>query len=632
MLAMQPESISTGMEVFAQHDFRSGITPFYRAHHAGTCGTINNISHLYHYSHFSKTYCRFSLMTQPIHVVDLFAGPGGLGEGFSSIRQNDGSRQFKTLVSVEKDPAAHRTLTLRAFYRLLQNSGMGMSAYYDYLQGGEHPSVSMPKLWEQAGEEALCLELGSNDGNLALEKRLREKVSGDENLVLIGGPPCQAYSVVGRVRNRGNKNYRPEDDARHFLYREYLSVIAKFRPAVFVMENVRGILTSRVGKERIFGQILTDLSDPTVATGEEGQAKTSFGKEGYTIFSLKNDSVYFPKNTGLFNSPLLLEEEEYNAFIVKAEDHGIPQARHRVILVGVRNDIVRKVGPKAMASTLQMPKTDDSGKLTASAVLADLPALRSGLSRKDSAEAWYETIRKVAFRVADELLHHNSEHIKPDQRKRIAQELFDIAESPLEGLSKRYEPKAKPRLIGPTTEVDRWYHGAQDSNVTGLWYNHETKSHMEEDLARYLYCATFAKVMGRSPIGSKEIYLDSLAPRHANWESGKFADRFKVVLEDKPSKTITSHISKDGHYYIHYDPRQCRTLTVREAARIQTFPDDYYFEGNRTEQYVQVGNAVPPLLAKCIAGKVMEILDLARGRTGSINVKSSQGDDICRAF
>ena len=80
-------------------------------------------------------------MTKPIHVVDLFAGPGGLGEGFSSIRSPDGNRQFKTLVSVEKDPAAHRTLTLRAFYRLLHDSGMGMSAYYDYLLGGEHPSA-----------------------------------------------------------------------------------------------------------------------------------------------------------------------------------------------------------------------------------------------------------------------------------------------------------------------------------------------------------------------------------------------------------------------------------------------------------------------------------------------------------
>src|SRR5690554_6328150 len=285
---------------------------------------------------------RVSLMTKPIHVVDLFAGPGGLGEGFSSIRRADGSRHFQTLVSVEKEPAAHRTLTLRAFYRLLLDSGMGMSAYYDYLQGGEHPSsrADVQHLWKQARDEALCLELGSADGNRILEHRLRKELAGCNNWVLIGGPPCQAYSVVGRVRNRGNKNYRPEQDDRHFLYREYLNVIAQFRPAVFVMENVRGMLTARVGKDRIFGQILEDLRNPTRATGHEGPGSTKLDKDGYTIFSLENERVYYPRTTGLFDSPVPLEEEEDSSFVVKAEEHGIPQARHRVILVGVRNDIV----------------------------------------------------------------------------------------------------------------------------------------------------------------------------------------------------------------------------------------------------------------------------------------------------
>lgn len=547
-------------------------------------------------------------MSKPIHMVDLFAGPGGLGEGFSSIRQHDGSRQFKTLVSVEKDPAAHRTLTLRAFYRLLQDSGIGMSAYYDYLQGGQHPSLAMPQLWERAQAEALCLELGSKDGNMALEDRLREELADCNDWVLIGGPPCQAYSVVGRVRNRGKKNYRPEEDDRHFLYREYLDVIAKFRPAVFVMENVKGLLTSRVGKERIFGQILEDLSDPTTATGHEGTRGSVSRADGYTIFSLKNAQVHFPRTKGLFGTPDPLEEGEYNSFVVKSEDHGIPQARHRVILVGVRNDLFANVGPLGMASSLQMPKVDDERKLTAARVLDELPALRSGLSRHDSDGAWYATIKRVAARVAKELLNHHDNHLTCDERGRIAEELLEISKAPREGLNRRHTPLPVPRPIGPTTEIDKWYHGSQCPNTNGLWYNHEARSHMEDDLARYLYCATFAKVMGRSPIGSKEIYLDSLAPLHANWKSGKFADRFKVVLEDKPSKTITSHISKDGHYYIHYDPRQCRALTVREAARIQTFPDDYYFEGNRTEQYVQVGNAVPPLLARQIAEKVAQVL------------------------
>ncbi|RJT24375.1 DNA cytosine methyltransferase [Chakrabartia godavariana] len=138
---------------------------------------------------------------------------------------------------------------------------------------------------------------------------------------------------------------------------------------------------------------------------------------------------------------------------------------------------------------------------------------------------------------------------------------------------------------------------------------------MDGDLARYLFVSTFGKIKDRSPKSSE--FPEELAPDHKSWSTGKFADRFRVQLADQPATTITCHISKDGHYFIHPDPSQCRSLTVREAARLQTFPDDYYFLGPPTDQRVQVGNAVPPYLARQIAQLLLRLLDGAVSETGA---------------
>jgi DNA (cytosine-5)-methyltransferase 1 len=144
-----------------------------------------------------------------------------------------------------------------------------------------------------------------------------------------------------------------------------------------------------------------------------------------------------------------------------------------------------------------------------------------------------------------------------------------------------------------------------DDRLAGVC-NHETRTHLDTDLLRYLYAASFAKVRDVSP--KLADFPADLQPMHKNRESGIFIDRFRVQRWDYPSTTVTSHISKDGHYYIHPDPTQCRSLTVREAARLQTFPDNYFFVGGRTAQYTQVGNAVPPLLARQIAEITWKLL------------------------
>jgi DNA (cytosine-5)-methyltransferase 1 len=148
-----------------------------------------------------------------------------------------------------------------------------------------------------------------------------------------------------------------------------------------------------------------------------------------------------------------------------------------------------------------------------------------------------------------------------------------------------------------------------DAKIGGVC-NHSSRSHMQSDLLRYLYAASYGKLLHASPMLFD--FPAALLPAHKNVQvDGKeeyFDDRFRVQLEDQPATTVTSHIAKDGHYYIHFDPTQCRSLTVREAARLQTFPDNYFFCGPRTHQYRQVGNAVPPILAREIAAIVFSIL------------------------
>jgi DNA (cytosine-5)-methyltransferase 1 len=172
----------------------------------------------------------------------------------------------------------------------------------------------------------------------------------------------------------------------------------------------------------------------------------------------------------------------------------------------------------------------------------------------------------------------------------------------------RFEERAVDLGLSMPKELRDWL---GDPNLGGV-SQHETRSHMASDLHRYMFASCFARLQKYSP--KLRIYPPKLLPDHENMkvDAIPFLDRFRVQLAHEPSSTVVSHICKDGHYYIHHDPAQCRSLTVREAARLQTFPDSYFFEGNRTQQYHQVGNAVPPWLARQIGQVVFDFIEASR--------------------
>lgn len=524
-------------------------------------------------------------MSSRFAIVDLFAGPGGLAEGFSSIRDQDGDSPFEVVLSVEKEASAHETLRLRSFLR--QFGDTFPKEYYAFLNGQEdEPDWTRlyPKEWNAAEAEALNLELGTKTAATVLDKhitRIREDYDG--NIILIGGPPCQAYSLVGRARNKGNTSYKASEDKRHFLYKEYIRILDGLRPAVFVMENVKGLLSSSIDGELIFDQVLDDLVD--------------VGDGAYELVPLAPKQTSLPPPPKQTTLPLTQKSKHRppREFIVCAEELGLPQARHRVIVVGIRKDIAKGLCKDTLAKGLLRP-TDE--RVGVREVLRGMPKLRSGISdEEDSPEAWAKVVVRAAKDVCDLELPLTPRQLKAFQSyaRKIGKKL---SRKPL---GRKTRAEASFRGSCPAS-LRRWL---KDSKLERL-PNHETRSHMASDLQRYFFASLFAKISGRSP---KAVdFPAALAPNHLSWDTGKFSDRFRVQQWNGPATTVTSHISKDGHYFIHPDPMQCRSLTVREAARLQTFPDNYLFKGNRTQQYVQVGNAVPPFLARKIAEALFGVL------------------------
>ena len=525
-----------------------------------------------------------------IPVIDLFAGPGGLSEGFASfIPKSQKKSPYNIASSIEMDPWAHQTLELRSFFHEFR--GNAPDEYYQFVRqeiSKDELFSLYPKQATAAKKRAVLAELGNKDYDVLISQRLNEVFENNPNKpwVLIGGPPCQAYSVIGRSRRQANGvgQQKQEDDKRNFLYLQYLKIIANYKPAVFVMENVKGMLSAKVNGKQIFHEILEDLRHPKDALEDSNVLGYKHNGLEYKIYSL-----VVSKDDG--------SELKPTDYIIQSENYGVGQARHRVILLGVRSDIAVK--PRTLT-----PRED---KVTVESLLADLPRLRSTFTRPVAgAEEWYDFLAEIPnqewykhYKPAVE----NGSSVDAKLLKTKMDECLKAISQDLSTGSEYIETEVK------TAYRPDWFN---DRRLGGV-VNHIARGHMKEDLYRYFFAATYTSVFGRSP--RMKDFPVQLLPKHKNvgqsLDKGAFDDRFRVQQTDRPSTTITCHISKDGHYNIHYDASQCRSLTVREAARLQSFPDNYYFVGPRTQQYHQVGNAVPPLLASQIADIVYEVVSQA---------------------
>lgn len=402
-------------------------------------------------------------------VIDVFAGAGGLSEGF---RQEG----FEVVTHIEKERAAALTLKTReAYYYLKENNKLDV--YLDYLNG----KISRGELYSVIPLEELDKVINTEISNENIDT-LFKQIDVEDVDVIIGGPPCQAYSLIGRSRDKeGMKN-----DSRNYLYKLYIKFLEHYKPKVFVFENVLGILSAKNGT--LFEDIKKEMSHA-----------------GYKI--------------------------DYR--IMNSSDFGVLQNRKRVIIIGWRKDL-----------SLSYPEFD---KVT---LKGDINTLFSDLPK-----------------------------IKSNTNMSVGQYLTETNEL-LESLSIR--------------EAD-W-------NTLTL---NSTRKHNERDLEIYSYAV---KTWNSE---KRRIKYNELPNRLITMKNTKsFLDRFKVVDGEGISHTVVAHISKDGHHYIHPDIKQNRSLTVREAARIQSFPDNYYFETSRTQAYVQIGNAVPPIMAQEIARKVRNMLNI----------------------
>lgn len=413
-------------------------------------------------------------MTKPI-FIDLFAGAGGLSEGFVNAG-------FEAVAHVEVDAHACKTLQTRSCYHALQNKKQ-LDFYNDYLLGNIHHE-KLQKLSGIKVDNVIHASIGED--NTEIFNYIDDLLKGRKVDVVIGGPPCQAYSIAGRVQDKNGM----QNDYRNYLFESYVDLVAHYQPKVFVFENVGGMLSAKPNGLSIVDRITA-----------------AFSEIGYEITDNLRENALF--NTSFYN---------------------VPQRRNRIIIFGV-------------------PKSNSS---------------------QDKINRFYATMKNKANTNAE-----------------VSREAF-------EGL---------PKLFPDTTNSKTASHKADSTNEVAI-KNHEPRFHNERDIDIFRLLANDIRTGEKKYLSSKaliEVYKEKTG------KDSKF-HKYHVIQEDKPSNTIPAHLYKDGLRHIHPDPDQARSITVREAARLQTFPDDFEFLGSRGDQYKMVGNAVPPAFAKIIAETVYEIL------------------------
>ena len=413
-------------------------------------------------------------MAYTFNFIDLFAGAGGLSEGF--IRAG-----FTPIAHIEMNKYACDTLRSRMAYHYLKQHNR-LEEYIKYLKEKQE-GESGQKLWEKVPDEVIDSVINEeiSDETLADIFIKVDKLKGNKQVdFIIGGPPCQAYSIVGRARDPKNM----KKDPRNFLYKYYLQFLKRYEPKMFVFENVPGILSAQNGIH--LENILKGID-----------------KAGYKI-ELKK---------------------------LKASDYGVLQNRERVIIVGWRKELNLKYP--------ELEKEENPYKI--------LPDLFSDLPERQQGEG----------------------------------SLTDIVQYVAPATGYLQQSKVRNSLDFTTQHIAR-PHNLIDLEI----YKRAIKLWLEKK-ARLNYAD-----------------LPPELQKHNNKQA--FLNRFQVVNHEGCCHSVVAHIAMDGHYYIYPSLKQIRSITVREAARIQSFPDDYYFEGSRTAAFKQIGNAVPVILAEKIANKIKE--------------------------